>query len=44
VVRSSGAWSGFYRAGTMRGERMREVTGQRRVEPISGNGSSKGRR
>jgi hypothetical protein len=44
VARSSGAWSFFYRAGTVRGERTREVTGQRRVEFINGDGSSKGRR
>jgi hypothetical protein len=44
VARSSGAWSAFYRAGTARGERTREVTGRRRVESINGNGSLKGRR
>jgi hypothetical protein len=44
VVRSSGAWNSFYRAGTARGERKREVTGRRRVESINGDGSSKGRR
>jgi hypothetical protein len=43
VVRSSGPWSAFYRAGTARGERTREVTGRRRVESINGNGSSKAR-
>jgi hypothetical protein len=43
VARSSDAWSAFYRAGTVRGERTREVTGQRRVESINGDGSSKGR-
>jgi hypothetical protein len=43
VARSSGAWSAFYRAGTARDERTREVTAQRRVESINGDGSSKGR-
>jgi hypothetical protein len=43
VVRSSGAWSALYRAGTARGEQTREVTDRRRVESINGNGSSKGR-
>jgi hypothetical protein len=44
VARSSGAWSAFYRAGTARGERTREVTGRRQVESINGDSSSKGRR
>jgi hypothetical protein len=44
VARSSGAWSAFYRAGTVRGEQTREVTGRRRVESINGDCSSKGRR
>jgi hypothetical protein len=43
VARSSGAWSAFYRAGTVRGERTREVTGRRRVVSINGDCSSKGR-
>jgi hypothetical protein len=43
VTRSSGAWSVFYRAGTVRAERTREVTGRRRVESLNGDGSSKGR-
>jgi hypothetical protein len=44
VARSSGAWSAFYRAGTVRGQRTREVTGRRRVESINGHDSLKGRR
>jgi hypothetical protein len=44
VARSSGAWSAFYRAGTARGERTREVTGRGQVESINGDGSLKGRR
>jgi hypothetical protein len=31
----------FYRAGTARGERTREVTGRRRVESVNGDGSLK---
>jgi hypothetical protein len=43
VTRSSGAWSVFYRAGTVRGERTREVTGRHRAESINGDDSSNGR-
>jgi hypothetical protein len=44
VAKSSGAWSTFYRAGTARVERSREVTGRRRVESINGDDSSNGKR
>jgi hypothetical protein len=43
VARSSGAWCTFYRAGTVRGERTREVTGRHRAESINGDDSSNGR-